>query len=341
MSESNSLSLANIRDILGAELIGNETVVVSGLADLRSASPHHISFLSSSKYLADIKDTEAAAVLVKAEHAEACPSNKLVVDDPYLAFAKLSACFDTRVKRDVGIHAGANVHESAVLGKNVAIAAGCHVGANAIIGDDVELYPGSVICERVSIGKGSIIFPNVVLYHDVSLGDYVTIHANSTIGSDGFGYAPNKREWEKIYQLGTVKIGNHVEIGSNTTIDRGALNDTVIHDGVIIDNQVHIAHNVEVGKNTAIAGCTGIAGSTKIGENCQLAGMVAVAGHIDIADNTIFLGSTDVTKNVKESGVYASISPMQTAADWRKTSVRVKQLDSLFDRVKKLERNKD
>lgn len=340
MPRNQELSLAEIRDLLEAELVGDENFVVTGLADLRSAGPDQISFLSSKKYLADLGETQAGAVLLTPEYADSCSVNRIVVADPYLSFAVLSAMFATRDKRNDGIHPSAVVHESAQVGENVAISANCFVGADAVIGDDVELYPGVVVCERAKVGKGSILYPNVVLYHEVELGENVSIHANSTIGCDGFGYAPNNGAWKKIHQIGTVIIGNRVEIGASCSIDRGAIKDTIIYDDVIIDNQVHIAHNVTIGKGSAIAGCTGFAGSTKVGEHCQFGGQVAVAGHIDIADHSIFLGASAVTKGTKDGGVYASTGVMQAAADWRKTSVRIKQLDSLFERVKKLEKDK-
>jgi len=183
-----------------------------------------------------------------------------------------------------------------------------------------------------------VLHHNVVLYHDVVLGDEVSIHANTTIGSDGFGYAPTPDHWQKIHQLGTVVVGDRVEIGANCSIDRGALGNTQIEDDVIIDNQVHIAHNVKIGRCSAIAGCVGIAGSTTIGEHCQVAGMVAINGHIEIADHTVFHGGTVVTHGNRESGTFASTPPLQELTKWRKNSVRYRQLDDLFQRVKALEK---
>jgi UDP-3-O-[3-hydroxymyristoyl] glucosamine N-acyltransferase len=288
--------------------------------------------------VSDLSDTAAACVLLKASDADAYSGNKISVEDPYLAYAKVSALFETRPSAQAGIAGTAFVDPSAEIADNVSIGPGCYVGAGAKIGSGSELLSGVHIGERVQVGESVTLFPNVVLYHDVILGDRVRIQANSTIGCDGFGYAPSKDGWQKIHQIGRVVIGSDVEIGANVSIDRGALEDTEIHDGVIIDNQVHIAHNVVIGERTAIAGCVGIAGSTTLGKNCIVAGMVAINGHLNIADNTHYNGGTVVTKGNSESGAFASAAPQQDVGSWRKTSVRLRQLDTLFNKVKQLEK---
>ncbi|WP_370981531.1 UDP-3-O-(3-hydroxymyristoyl)glucosamine N-acyltransferase [Agaribacterium sp. ZY112] len=333
-----SYRLAELADLLDARLDGDANCLISGLANLDRAQENQISFLSSAKYAASLSECLASAVVLKPSEADAFTGNKLLSEEPYLCYAKLSRLFETRRKRQVGIHPSAVIEEGVTLGANVAIGPHCHVGAGAVIGDDVELYAGVSVGDEAKVGARSILFSNVVIYHQVELGCDVIIHANATIGADGFGFAPSADGWQKIHQIGRVLIGDRVEVGANTTIDRGAIEDTVIADGVIIDDQVHVAHNVSVGEGSAIAGCTGIAGSTDIGKQCQIAGGVGINGHISIADGTYFHGGTVVTKGNKVAGQFASASPLLDIPQWRKASVRYKQLDELFNRVKQLEK---
>lgn len=338
MSNSKHFSLAELASVLGAELDGDPEYVITGLADLGKAVDSQISFLSSTKYASLLASTKASAVVLKAEQAETFSGSKLIVSDPYLAYATLSRLFETRKTTSLGVHPRAEVAASAKLGKGVKIGAFCVIGENAEIADDCEICVGSVIGDGVKIGVGGLIHPNVVIYHEVEIGERVIIHANTSIGVDGFGFAPRDGHWQKIHQIGRVVIGNDVEIGAGTTVDRGALEDTRIGDFVIIDDQVHIAHNVSVGDGSALAGCVGIAGSTKIGKNCLIGGAVCVAGHISIADGTIFNGATVVTRGNKEAGVFASAAPIQEVGEWRKNSARYRQLDTLSRRIKQLEK---
>lgn len=335
---TNARSLEQIAAIVDGKLLGDTATQIHAIADIKKAGASDISFLSSEKYLSALNETKAGCLLLKEAHAEAFEGNKIIVDDPYYAYAQLSAIFDLRVPQRIGVSELAFVHESAVLGEGVAIGPGCYVGQGVCLGDNVELSSGVYIGDRSTIGSDVILFPNVVIYHDVQLGDRVRIHANTTIGSDGFGFAPHHGKWQKIHQNGRVVIGSDVEIGANSAIDRGAIGDTRIEDNVIIDNQVHIAHNVVIGEATAIAGCVGIAGSTVIGKNCIIAGAVAINGHLDIADGTHFHGGTVVTRGNSEAGAFASTSPMQDVVSWRRNSVRMRQLDTLFTQVKKLEK---
>lgn len=334
---SQLISLQEIALQFDAEIIGESNHQVDGLADLKLAGSNQLSFLASAKYEKFLAESKAGAVLLRRESADKFPGNKLVVENPYLCYAKLSALFSRRSSRPAGIHPSAVVEEGAVIASTAAIGPNCFVGEGAVIGEFVELYPGVSVGERCRIGDSTKLYNNAVIYHDVTIGERSAIHANTTIGSDGFGYAPSPEGWQKIHQLGIVQIGDDVEIGANCAIDRGAIGDTIIEDGVIIDNQVHIAHNVKIGKGSAIAGCVGIAGSTTIGKNCAVAGMVAINGHIEIADGTTFHGGTIVTRGNTEAGAFASATPMQDVEQWRKNSVRYRQLDSLFKRVKKLE----
>lgn len=330
--------LGELAEALGARLRGDASALVNGLAPIDLAQSEQLTFLSSKAFRASLATTGAGAVILREEDAQHFTGNALIVADPYLAFAKASAIFDTRPARTPGIHPTAVVASSAKVAASASIGAQCVIGEHVVIGENTELYPGVVISEYSSVGDNCLLHANVTLYAHVRLGSRVIIHSATVIGSDGFGFSPSAEGWVKIHQLGGVVVGDRVEIGASTTIDRGALGDTVIHDGVIIDNQVHIAHNVEIGENTAIAGCVGIAGSTKIGKNCTFAGAVAVNGHIEIADNCHFNGGTVVTKGTKEAGAFASATPMLEVKHWRKSAVRFGQLDEMASRIKSLEK---
>lgn len=333
-----TFSLVELAQCIDGELLGDAKAQVNALSVLSEAKSTDVTFISDDKYLPQLALCQAAVVVMKADHAEHFKGNKIVVADPYLSFAKLSKLFDPREKRQQGVHPSAVIHPTAQLSKTASIGANVVIGQDVVIGDNVEIYPNVTIAERCVVGANTLIYSHVSLYSDVRLGESVLIHSGTVIGSDGFGFAPTKKGWQKIHQLGGVKIGNHVEIGSNTSIDRGALSDTVIADHVIIDNLVHIAHNVYIGEASAIAGCVGIAGSAIIGKRCVVAGAVAINGHIEIADNTQFHGGSIVTKGNKEAGIFASASPLQDVRQWRKSAVRYTQIDSLFSRVKALEK---
>jgi UDP-3-O-[3-hydroxymyristoyl] glucosamine N-acyltransferase len=328
-----------LAEYLGARCLGDPELLITGIGSLQEALPGHISFVAKSQYADQIEGCGASALIV-APALEHKISHGLVVEDPYLAYAKLTRLFETCPQVPVGVHTTAVIDPAASLGRNVAIGPFCVVEAGVVLGDDVQLFAGVTVGARSQIGAGSVLFSHVVIYHDVLIGKQVRIHANTTIGSDGFGFAPSAQGWQKIHQIGGVVIGDNVEIGSNTSIDRGALSDTRIADGVIIDNQVHIAHNVHVGKNTAIAGCVGIAGSAKIGANCTMGGFVAISGHVEIADNVHFNGASIVTKSISQAGHYSSGVPLQEVRDWRRNAVRFSQLDSWVERIKQLENKK-
>jgi len=333
-----AITLEELAKALDAELVGDAAYSVDGIASLDSATPSALSFVSQDSYLKFLSSTEAGVVILKPEWSEEYSGNKLLVPDPYLAYAKASAFFESLSNIGAGVHSSAIVAESASLAAGVCVAANCVIGENVEIGENVRLFPGVVIGDGSSIGDGSIIHPNVSIYHNIKIGQRCIVHSGVVIGSDGFGFAPSGGKWNKIHQLGGVRIGDDVEIGSNTSIDRGAVGHTVIENGVIIDNLVHIAHNVHIGSGSAIAGCVGIAGSTVIGKNCTVAGAVAINGHIKIADNTHFHGGTIVTKGNTEAGFFASAPPMQDVKKWRRNSVRYTQLDELSSKVKSLEK---
>ncbi|MDZ7924033.1 MAG: UDP-3-O-(3-hydroxymyristoyl)glucosamine N-acyltransferase [Marinagarivorans sp.] len=332
-------TLAEIALLLDGTLMGDGALPIAGIADVSAAKANEITFISNKKYLPQLEFSNAGAVLLSASLDSSLVANQVIVADPYLAFAKLSLIFDNRPKTALGIHPHAHIDSRATPAVELMqLRWSCVVDADAVIGDGTELCAGSVIGPNARLGQNCLIHANATICHNCILGDNVKIHSGSTIGSDGFGYASSKQEgWVKIYQLGRVVIGNNVEIGANCAIDRGAINDTIIADGVIIDNLVHIAHNVQIGKRTAIAGCVGIAGSTVIGAGCTMGGFVAINGHLTIADNVHFNGGTVVTKSIDEPGHYASGSPMQDVRAWRRNMVRVSQLDEWVGRIKKLE----
>lgn len=333
-----SYSLKVLAEYLDCQWCGNPQASVCGVGNLTAATPDQLSFVSRKRYVPYLADTCAGIVIVKEGTDVPEHLNVLFVEDPYLAYARLSALFDQRPRQPNGIHPSAVVHETAEVDSTASVGPNCVIEAYAEVGAETELLSGAVVGPYAKVGKNCLLYANVSIYHGVDIGDRVIIHSNTTIGSDGFGFAPSAEGWSKIQQLGSVIIGDDVEIGACTAIDRGALDDTVIGTGVIIDNQVHIAHNVKIGERTAIAGCVGIAGSTTIGANCTLGGFVAINGHLNICDGVHFNGGTVVTKSVAEPGAYSSGTIMQDVKTWRKNAVRLSQLDEWVGRIKKLEK---
>ena len=319
-------------------LSGDPDRPVSGMATLAGAGKSDISFLSNKKYASQLTATQAAAVILHPDVVADCPVDTLATEHPYVTFARVTAVFDRTPAAVPGIHpaavvsADATVAADASIGANAVVEAGAEIGAGVVVGANAYIGYGS------RLGAGTRINPGVVIYHDVQLGERCQVHSQTVLGADGFGFAPGPEGWEKIHQLGGVRIGNDVEIGACTTIDRGALDNTVIEDGAIIDNLVQIAHNCHIGKNTAIAGCTGLAGSTIIGADCTLAGGVGVVGHVEICDGVHVTGMTMVTRSITEPGSYSSGTPMSATKDWRKSAVRFSQLERIQQRLVALEK---
>ena len=341
-----SYTLAEIAKHIDAELIIAQSsecsaanTAINSLATLANAKSGQIAFLANRKYVSQLCDTKASAVIISPEALPQCPVNALVMDNPYMGYALLANLLDTTPAVANGIHKSAVIADDIILGDNVSIGANSVIESGVHLGDNVSIGAGCFIGEKVSIGNGTRLWSNISIYHHVVIGKACLIQANTVIGSDGFGYAPvsGQYKWHKIPQLGSVVIGDHVEIGASTTIDRGALENTIIKDGVILDNQIQIAHNVTIGENTAMAACSVIAGSTVIGKNCTIAGLVGINGHINITDNCVFTGMAMVTKAITSAGVYSSGMPAAPNKEWNKTNARVKRLDRLIDRVKALE----
>jgi UDP-3-O-[3-hydroxymyristoyl] glucosamine N-acyltransferase len=330
-------ALHELAQHVGGEVFGNKAVIINRLSALGDAQEGALSFLANANYRALLQTTKASALIVREEDVDQCLCPVIVVLDPYLAYAKISHLFDKRAITRT-IHSTAVIDASAKLGINISIAAHVTIGANVVIADGVVVGAGTAIGDRCNIGEETQIASNVSVYSDVVIGKRNIIHSGAVIGADGFGFANEKGAWIKIAQLGGVQLGDDVEIGACVTIDRGALNDTIIEDGVKLDNQIQVAHNVKIGKHTAIAGCTGIAGSTTIGAYCTIAGGVGIVGHITIADNVHITGMTLVTKSILEPGVYSSGMAAIPDAQWKKSVARFRQLDDMAKKLNRLEK---
>jgi len=330
------LTLGTIANIIGAKLEGDAGHVMTGLATLATAQPDQVSFLANMKYASQLDMTQAGAVILNVDQAKLFAGHCLILDNPYLGYAKLSQEFSP-VSSFSGIDESAKVHGTAILGDEVNLAAGVVIGAHVNLGNAVSIGPNSVIGAHCIIGEGTTIAANVSLYHDIIVGAFCTIHSGAVIGADGFGFAKDGSDWVKIAQLGGVTIGDHVEIGAGTSIDRGALDNTIIGDGVKLDNQVQIAHNVELGDYTAIAGCTAIAGSTKLGKHCTIAGACGITGHLTLADGVHVTAMSLVTHSIAEPGAYSSGTGLDKNQQWRRNATRFKQLDQMAKRIKQLE----
>jgi len=333
-------TLKQISDFLEAKFIGDHNCIITSIGSLKSAQPGQISFLQNPKYRQYLNTTKASVVIIKQEdYEDRYPGNFIFVKDPYLAYAKMSALFDDTPTVRPGIHPTVILGEGCEVGENVNIAPHCVIGKKVKIGKGVQINAGCIISDEVTIGENTRLCARVTLYHKIQIGKGGLLHSGVVIGSDGFGNANERGIWRKIYQLGTVIIGNDVEIGANTTIDRGTVEDTIIEDGVRIDNLVQIAHNVYIGAHTAIAGCVGIAGSAKIGKYCMIGGGVGINGHIEIADRVIITGMTSVGKSITEpGGIYASAIPATPHLTWWRIIARIMQIENLFNRFKILEK---
>ncbi|SEO90101.1 MULTISPECIES: UDP-3-O-(3-hydroxymyristoyl)glucosamine N-acyltransferase [unclassified Pseudomonas] len=333
-----TIKLGQLAEFLGATLRGDPEKVITGLATLQEAGPAQLSFLANPQYRKYLAESRAAALLLKPADADGFAGDALIVPDPYLAYARISHLFDPKPKSASGIHPSAVIAADAVVDPTASVGPFVVVESAARIGPGVTLGAHCFIGARCEIGEGGWLAPRVTLYHDVRIGKRVVIQSGAVLGGEGFGFAKEKGIWQKIAQIGGVTVGDDVEIGVNTAIDRGALADTVIGNGVKLDNQIQIAHNVQVGDHTAMAACVGISGSTRIGKHCMLAGGVGLVGHIDICDNVFLTGMTMVTHSITEPGAYSSGTAMQPAAEWRKSAARIRQLDDIARRLRQLEK---
>lgn len=332
-------TLGQLAEKLGVLLDGDSDYKVSGIATLAKAGPDSITFMVDSHYRKYLSDCQAGAVILPPAEREFCQTNALISDNPYLTYAHLTALFAPQpIDGEELIHKDASVHKQAVLGKAVRVGPHAVIGKGVEIGDGAAIGAGCVIGDGTSIGDNSVIHANVSIYHDCIIGQRAVIHSGAVIGSDGFGFANDKGEWVKIHQLGRVIIGDDVEVGANTSIDRGAIEDTLIDDGVKLDNQIQIAHNVKVGRHTAMAGCVGVAGSADIGEHCAIGGGVGILGHLKISDGVTVTAMSLVPNSIEAGGVYSSGTPLEPKSQWQRNYVRFKQLDDMARRIRKLEK---
>ncbi|MDH5545126.1 MAG: UDP-3-O-(3-hydroxymyristoyl)glucosamine N-acyltransferase [Gammaproteobacteria bacterium] len=330
-------SLGELAALVKGQLRGDAERKILGIATLEKANSEQISFLSNRKYQKFLKQTQAGAVIVAPELADECPVDALICDNPYLAYARIATYMSGQAPQLGVIHPTAIIAESANVSADVNIGPYVVIGERSVITSGVSIGAGSVIGNDCIIGEGTRLFANVTFYDDVVTGKECIFHSACVIGADGFGIAKDGERWVKIPQIGGVRIGNCVEIGASTTVDCGALEPTVLEDGVKLDDQIHVAHNCYIGENTVAAAETGISGSTRIGKNCTLGGGSGFNGHITIADNVHFTGMSMVTKSITEPGVYSSGIPVQDNRSWRKNTVKLRQIEQLEQKIKNLE----
>lgn len=319
-------------------LRGSGQTAIHGVATLVNAASGHITFLANPHYRQQLAGTRASAVVVRSGDADGCPVDCLIAGDPYVAFAKIAALFDDRPTGEAGVHPSAVIDPSASIAASASIGPGCVVERDAIIDDGATLGPHCIVGAGSHVGAGSRLVARVTLLHRVMLGRRVLIHPGVVLGADGFGLAFDRDHWIKVPQLGGVRIGDDCEIGANTTIDRGAIEDTVLEEDVRLDNQIQIAHNVIVGAHTAMAGCVAVAGSTRIGRYCLIGGGAGILGHLQIADRVTVTARALVTRSIRESGEYSSGTPLQSSREWRRNAARFGQLDDIARRLGRLEK---
>lgn len=332
------ISLNELADKFNLKQIGDTNHQIKGVATLKNAESHQISFLSNPSYSHQLESTKAGIIIVSEDYSEKFKGNKLLAKDPYVIFAKIASLFQNNSQSYMGIHDTSIIAKTAIIGKDVTI------GPYSIVGENTKIADNTIIEARVTIGNNCIlgsnclIKPNVVVLSDSKIGNRVILHPGCIIGADGFGLARDVDGWIKVPQLGAVVLGDDCEIGANTTIDRGTLENTVLGKDVRLDNQIQIAHNVQIGDHTVMAGCSAVAGSAKIGKNCLIGGGVGIIGHLELCDNVTLQSMALVTSSIKKPGSYSSVSPLQETKEWRKSAVRIRQLDKIARKLNKLEK---
>jgi UDP-3-O-[3-hydroxymyristoyl] glucosamine N-acyltransferase len=330
--------LADLITGLDASIKGDPDCLISGISTIQQSKPGHITFIVNSLYKKYLPTTQASAVILDVAHAEDCPVNAVICRNPHFIYSQIAAFFAEQPSFETGIHATAVVDINPHIDLTAKIGPHCVIGKGVKIAADVIIGPGSSIGDHVEIGQGTRLDANVSIYPNVKIGKRSHIASGTVIGSDGFGFANQQGAWHKIPQLGSVVIGDDVDIGANTTVDCGAIENTIIENGVKLDNLIQVGHNVKIGANTIIAGCVAIAGSTVIGKNCMIGGATCFAGHITICDNAMITGMTAVTKSILEPGVYSSgIVGAVPNHEFRKNNARFHRLENLMQRVKTLE----
>lgn len=338
-ARKNGYLLGEIVGQLGGELVGDADVVIKQVAPLSIAQAEHISFLANPKYRRQLQSCRAGAVIVHVAERDATNLPRILSDNPYAYFAKVSALLNPPSQAVApGIHSTAVIDKTAIIPGSATVGAFTFIGKGVKIGEHAVIGVGCHLGDGVEIGDDSQLYPQVVIYHDCLIGKRVILHSGSVVGADGFGLAQEDGRWIKVPQIGRVIIGDDVEIGANTTVDRGALDDTVIEDGVKLDNQIQIAHNVHIGAHTAMAGCVGIAGSARIGRHCTVGGGAVILGHLEIADRVNISAGTLITKTITKPGEYTSVMPFSPHQEWLKNAAHLRHLDKLAKKLNELEK---
>ena len=320
-------SLGELAVRFGLTLRGEPALRVRSVATLSHANSGALSFLANSRYRRQLESTRATAVLLRAEDEAHCPAAALIDPNPYLAYARIATLMHPEMSPVPGIHPSAVIAGGAQIASSASVGPLAVIEEGALIGERVLVGPGCIVQKGASVGADSALLSRVNLYPGVTLGKRCILHAGAVVGADGFGFAPNDGTWVKVPQVGSVQIGDDVEIGANTTIDRGAIDDTVVENGVKLDNQIQVGHNVIIGAHTAIAACTGISGSTVIGRRCMIGGMVGFAGHLSIADDVVVTGCSLVSASIKKPGSYSSGMPTVETRLWRRMVAHLRRLD--------------
>jgi UDP-3-O-[3-hydroxymyristoyl] glucosamine N-acyltransferase len=330
-------SINEIINKFGGTFVGNSDLMLNRVASLKNAEEKSIAFFNNTKHLSALKETNASVVILKLDHADLTSKPKIITENPYAYFAKLSTFFNPKPIKKIGISKSANINLTVTLGLEVSIGENVVIGQHVSIGNNVTLGHNVVIEEFSSIGQGTTIDNNVTILSKTKIGTDCHIFSGVVIGGDGFGYAEENSQWVKIPQVGNVVIGNNVDIGANTTIDRGALDDTIIEDGVKMDNLIQIGHNCIIKQDTVIAGCVGIAGSAVVGKNCKIGGAAMILGHLEIADGVTISPGSMITRSIRQADTYTAIMPFQKHNEWLKTAVSIRQINELSEKVKSLE----
>ncbi|MEP6885019.1 MAG: UDP-3-O-(3-hydroxymyristoyl)glucosamine N-acyltransferase [Gammaproteobacteria bacterium] len=320
-------SLGELAVRFGLGLRGEPGQRVSRVATLGNAAPGAVSFLANPRYRKQMESTRATAVVLAQEDAAHCPVAALIDPNPYFAYARVAALLHPQEASAAGVHPSAVVSPSAHIAASASVAALAVIEEGAHIGERVLVGPGCIVQRGAHVGADSRLISRVSLYPGVQIGQRCIVHAGAVVGADGFGFAADAGTWFKVPQLGSVRIGDDVEIGANTTIDRGAIDDTVVEHGVKLDNQIQVGHNVTIGAHTAVAGCVGISGSTTIGRRCMIGGGVGIAGHLTIADDVIVTGCSLVSASIKHAGSYSSGMPTVETRLWRRMVAHLRRLD--------------
>lgn len=334
------ISLGQLATQFGCDLVGDPDVVIDKLATLGNAGEGSLTFLANPAYLSQLPATRAAAVILREADAAACPTAALITKDPYVAYARMAAVVHPSATREPGMHASAVVAASAVVDASVHLSANVVIGERTRVGANTFVGPNTVIGDDCVVGDDCYLHANVTLVRAVAMGDRCIMHSGAVIGGDGFGNAMTPEGWLKVPQVGGVRLGSDIEVGCNSTIDCGAIDDTVIGDGVRIDNLCQVGHNAHIGDHTALAATVAIAGSAVIGKRCMFAGHSGTVGHITVCDDVILNACSSLTKDIHEPGVYSNFLAAEKAGDWNKQVARLRRLDKLMERVKKLEQDK-